>query len=338
MNLCTHVWEYILAFFSLRPGELVRSSLSPGISQLGRWHGERTYCTERIKGAVELGNPKIIPWTLGPWWHLLIPYPDPQLLNFSPLFQFKRLQGKRNRGREEINFVEIKGDDQLSGAQQWMTKSLTEEKTMKSFSKVSGKERSTGWPPWESPKQNLTPHLIVTVPTPLANTCFPWYWSAHQASQTQLLLSRILQHFALYLDGSLVAETGRLEPFPVLQLGRSQYVWLLPAVLPPLHPVKLGSGAAHHWGVGTTEPPKSWGPGFWVCIPFFPLSFSYLLNPAVVFSDALFLTVPTPHSYLLCASFLQSVWWTSLHLVAEYSKCGHWWACHRGEDVGEPGF
>ncbi|XP_010143751.1 PREDICTED: proline-rich protein PRCC, partial [Buceros rhinoceros silvestris] len=48
---------------------------------------------------------------------------------------FKRLQGKRNRGREEINFVDIKGDDQLSGAQQWLTKSLTEEKTMKSFSK-----------------------------------------------------------------------------------------------------------------------------------------------------------------------------------------------------------
>lgn len=36
--------------------------------------------------------------------------------------------------------MEIKGDDQLSGAQQWMTKSLTEEKTMKSFSKVSGKD------------------------------------------------------------------------------------------------------------------------------------------------------------------------------------------------------
>lgn len=52
------------------------------------------------------------------------------------LLQFKRLQGKRNRGREEINFVDIKGDDQLSGAQQWLTKSLTEEKTMKSFSKV----------------------------------------------------------------------------------------------------------------------------------------------------------------------------------------------------------
>lgn len=50
--------------------------------------------------------------------------------------QFKRLQGKRNRGREEINFVEIKGDDQLSGVQQWLTKSLTEEQSMKSFSKV----------------------------------------------------------------------------------------------------------------------------------------------------------------------------------------------------------
>lgn len=56
---------------------------------------------------------------------------------------FKRLQGKRNRGREEINFVEIKGDDQLSGAQQWLTKSLTEEQTMKSFSKKKG-EQPTG--------------------------------------------------------------------------------------------------------------------------------------------------------------------------------------------------
>lgn len=56
--------------------------------------------------------------------------------------QFKRLQGKRNRGREEINFVDIKGDDQLSGAQQWLTKSLTEEKTMKSFSKVGWRVRA----------------------------------------------------------------------------------------------------------------------------------------------------------------------------------------------------
>ncbi|NXM86123.1 PRCC protein, partial [Oenanthe oenanthe] len=56
---------------------------------------------------------------------------------------FKRLQGKRNRGREEINFVDIKGDDQLSGAQQWLTKSLTEERTMKSFSKKKG-DQPTG--------------------------------------------------------------------------------------------------------------------------------------------------------------------------------------------------
>ncbi|XP_069806258.1 proline-rich protein PRCC [Dendropsophus ebraccatus] len=56
---------------------------------------------------------------------------------------FKRLQGKRNRGREEINFVEIKGDDQLSGNQQWLTKALTEEKNMKSFSKKKG-EQPTG--------------------------------------------------------------------------------------------------------------------------------------------------------------------------------------------------
>ncbi|NXF13601.1 PRCC protein, partial [Smithornis capensis] len=62
---------------------------------------------------------------------------------------FKRLQGKRNRGREEINFVDIKGDDQLSGAQQWLTKSLTEEKTMKSFSKVG---TGQGW----SLKQRVT--------------------------------------------------------------------------------------------------------------------------------------------------------------------------------------
>ncbi|XP_038238912.1 proline-rich protein PRCC isoform X1 [Dermochelys coriacea] len=69
----------------------------------------------------------------------------PAVLLWIPvqLFKFKRLQGKRNRGREEINFVEIKGDDQLSGAQQWMTKSLTEEKTMKSFSKKKG-EQPTG--------------------------------------------------------------------------------------------------------------------------------------------------------------------------------------------------
>ncbi|PIO24835.1 hypothetical protein AB205_0068290 [Aquarana catesbeiana] len=67
-------------------------------------------------------------------------YNNPQAAAY---YQFKRLQGKRNRGREEINFVEIKGDDQLSGNQQWLTKSLTEEKNMKSFSKKKG-DQPTG--------------------------------------------------------------------------------------------------------------------------------------------------------------------------------------------------
>ncbi|XP_034400588.1 proline-rich protein PRCC [Cyclopterus lumpus] len=57
---------------------------------------------------------------------------------------FMRLQGKRNRGKEEVKFLEIKGDDQLSGNQQWMTKSMTEEKqTRQSFSKKN-KEQPTG--------------------------------------------------------------------------------------------------------------------------------------------------------------------------------------------------
>uniref|UniRef100_A0A3B3QDZ5 Proline rich mitotic checkpoint control factor n=1 Tax=Paramormyrops kingsleyae TaxID=1676925 RepID=A0A3B3QDZ5_9TELE len=57
---------------------------------------------------------------------------------------FRRLQGKRNRGKEEVKFLEIKGDDQLSGSQQWLTKNMTEEKEQrKSFSKKKG-EQPTG--------------------------------------------------------------------------------------------------------------------------------------------------------------------------------------------------
>lgn len=57
---------------------------------------------------------------------------------------FMRLQGKRNRGKEEVKFLEIKGDDQLSGNQQWMTKSMSEEKqNRQSFSKRRG-EQPTG--------------------------------------------------------------------------------------------------------------------------------------------------------------------------------------------------
>ncbi|XP_070622316.1 proline-rich protein PRCC [Erythrolamprus reginae] len=69
--------------------------------------------------------------------------PDAPPASFMDDEAFKRLQGKRNRGREEISFVEIRGDDQLSGVQQWLTKSLTEEQSVKSFSKKKG-EQPTG--------------------------------------------------------------------------------------------------------------------------------------------------------------------------------------------------
>lgn len=57
---------------------------------------------------------------------------------------FRRLQGKQNRGREEIKFLEIKGDDQLSGNKQWMAKNMTAElEPRKSFSKKRG-DQPTG--------------------------------------------------------------------------------------------------------------------------------------------------------------------------------------------------
>ncbi|KAI5091096.1 proline-rich protein PRCC [Silurus meridionalis] len=57
---------------------------------------------------------------------------------------FRRLQGKQNRGKEEIKFLEIKGDDQLSGHQQWMMKNMTTEmEPRRSFSKKKG-DQPTG--------------------------------------------------------------------------------------------------------------------------------------------------------------------------------------------------
>ncbi|XP_062865335.1 proline-rich protein PRCC [Trichomycterus rosablanca] len=57
---------------------------------------------------------------------------------------FRRLQGKQNRGKEEIKFLEIKGDDQLSGTQQWMMKNMSAEvEPRKSFSKKKG-DQPTG--------------------------------------------------------------------------------------------------------------------------------------------------------------------------------------------------
>ncbi|XP_067884599.1 proline-rich protein PRCC [Heterodontus francisci] len=68
------------------------------------------------------------------------PAAEEELNTFMNDEAFKRLQGKRNRGKEEVSFVEIKGDDQLSGSQQWLMKSLSEEKDMKSFSKKRGEQ------------------------------------------------------------------------------------------------------------------------------------------------------------------------------------------------------
>ncbi|XP_078064447.1 proline-rich protein PRCC, partial [Mustelus asterias] len=70
----------------------------------------------------------------------LAPVPEEELNTFMNDEAFKRLQGKRNRSKEEVSFLEIKGDDQLSGSQQWLIKSLSEEKDMKSFSKKRGEQ------------------------------------------------------------------------------------------------------------------------------------------------------------------------------------------------------
>ncbi|XP_028820420.1 proline-rich protein PRCC [Denticeps clupeoides] len=69
---------------------------------------------------------------------------------------FRRLQGKRNQGKEEIKFLDIRGDDQLSGTQQWMTKNMTEEKEQrKSFSKRKG-----GQPTGQQRRKHQITYLI----------------------------------------------------------------------------------------------------------------------------------------------------------------------------------
>ncbi|KAM9823547.1 proline-rich protein PRCC [Neosynchiropus ocellatus] len=67
---------------------------------------------------------------------------------------FMRMQGKRNRGKEEIKFLEIKGDDQLSGTKQWLTKNLTEE-TQQSYSKKKG-----GQPTGQQRRKHQITYLI----------------------------------------------------------------------------------------------------------------------------------------------------------------------------------
>ncbi|XP_077364243.1 proline-rich protein PRCC [Festucalex cinctus] len=85
--------------------------------------------------------------------------PDDEEPGNSAMFDdeaFMRLQGKRNRGKEEVKFLEIKGDDQLIGHQQWITKSISEEKqTRGSFSKKRG-----GMPTGQQRRKHQITYLI----------------------------------------------------------------------------------------------------------------------------------------------------------------------------------
>uniref|UniRef100_A0A1A8DPZ5 Papillary renal cell carcinoma (Translocation-associated) n=1 Tax=Nothobranchius kadleci TaxID=1051664 RepID=A0A1A8DPZ5_NOTKA len=69
---------------------------------------------------------------------------------------FMRLQGKRNRGKEEVRFLEIKGDDQLSGNQQWLTKSISEEKQ----NRQSYGKRRGGQPTGQQRRKHQITYLI----------------------------------------------------------------------------------------------------------------------------------------------------------------------------------
>uniref|UniRef100_A0A8C8A1W9 Proline rich mitotic checkpoint control factor n=1 Tax=Oryzias sinensis TaxID=183150 RepID=A0A8C8A1W9_9TELE len=81
---------------------------------------------------------------------------EPEQLDMFDDEGFMRLQGKRNRGKEEIKFLEIKGDDQLSGNKQWMTKGVSEEKqTRQSFSKKRG-----GQPTGQQRRKHQITYLI----------------------------------------------------------------------------------------------------------------------------------------------------------------------------------
>ncbi|KAJ7425582.1 hypothetical protein WISP_22959 [Willisornis vidua] len=116
--------------------------LQPGLQGLMRTDQKGLLRLEKVSKVMESNcSPSTAKATSKPCPHVPHPTRDGDSTTAMSLpGMFKRLQGKRNRGREEINFVDIKGDDQLSGAQQWLTKSLTEEKTMKSFSKAKERE------------------------------------------------------------------------------------------------------------------------------------------------------------------------------------------------------
>ncbi|XP_041932664.1 proline-rich protein PRCC [Alosa sapidissima] len=105
------------------------------------------------------GEPGVEPASEGYYAGGYYPEADTEQAGSSSLFDdeaFRRLQGKRNQGKEEVKFLEIRGDDQLSGTQQWLTKNLSEEKEQRtSFSKKKG-----GQPTGQQRRKHQITYLI----------------------------------------------------------------------------------------------------------------------------------------------------------------------------------
>ncbi|RXM92066.1 Proline-rich protein PRCC [Acipenser ruthenus] len=95
---------------------------------------------------------------------------------------FRRLQGKRNRGKEEVTFLEIKGDDQLSGSQQWLTKGLTEEKEQRKNPNSESKRLDLGGFNLPPPKQSGS----LRLPPPRDGSEKPWIPQPFPKSDSRL--------------------------------------------------------------------------------------------------------------------------------------------------------
>nr|XP_057903464.1 proline-rich protein PRCC [Doryrhamphus excisus] len=144
----------------LPAGELSQSDapldFGGGHEGAGAWGGQYPQCQQPMAG------PESYPEGYNSEAYYQDPspgLPDAEEPGHSAMFDdeaFMRLQGKRNRGKEEVKFLEIKGDDQLSGHQQWLTKSVSEEKNNRSsFSKKRG-----GQPTGQQRRKHQITYLI----------------------------------------------------------------------------------------------------------------------------------------------------------------------------------
>jgi len=59
-----------------------------------------------------------------------------KISNLWIYFQFLKMQGKKHRGKEDINIVDVKADDFISSVE--LTKGMTEEKELRSHRKKDG--------------------------------------------------------------------------------------------------------------------------------------------------------------------------------------------------------